>query len=93
LGVEVPALLEVNEFAVEPGDLYLLCSDGLTDMVPDSLIAKIAGSNLALNRKAEQLIDTANDNGGRDNISVMLVTSQPIAPQRSWLDRLLGKKK
>ena len=93
LGVEVPALLEVNEFAVEPGDLYLLCSDGLTDMVPDSLSAKIAGSNLALNRKAEQLIDTANDNGGRDNISVMLVTSQPIAPQRSWLDRLLGKKK
>ena len=93
LGVEVPVLLEVNEFPVEPGDLYLLCSDGLTDMVPDSLIAKIVATNLSINRKAEQLIDTANDNGGRDNISVMLVSVQPIAPKRSFLARLLGKNK
>lgn len=93
LGVEVPALLEVNEFPVESGDMYLLCSDGLTDMVPDSLIAKIVASNLSINRIAEQLIDTANDSGGRDNISVMLVSVQPIAQKRSLFARLLGKNK
>ena len=93
LGVEVPVLLEVNELPVESGDLYLLCSDGLTDMVPDSLIAKIVATNLSINRKADQLIETANDSGGRDNISVMLVSVQPIAPKRGFLARLLGKNK
>jgi PPM family protein phosphatase len=93
LGVEVPALLELNEFEVEPGDQYLLCSDGLTDMVSDGLIAKIMETQLSLSRKAEQLIDCANDNGGRDNISVILASYQPELPQRSWLNRWLGKNK
>lgn len=93
LGVEVPVLLEVNEFTVEPGDLYLLCSDGLTDMVSDALIAKIVGSNVMLGRKADQLIDLANDHGGRDNISVILASAPSNAAQKGWLNRLLGKAK
>jgi PPM family protein phosphatase len=93
LGVEVPVLLELNEFEVEPGDLYLLCSDGLTDMVSDTLITKIVESNASLQRRAEQLIDCANDNGGRDNISVILASYQPESPQRGWLNRWLGKYK
>jgi protein phosphatase len=93
LGVEVPVLLELNEFAVEPGDQYLLCSDGLTDMVSDALIAKIMESNNPLHRKAEQLVDCANDNGGRDNISVILASFQPEQPQRGWLNRWLSKHK
>ena len=93
LGVEVPVLLEINEFAVEAGDQYLLCSDGLTDMVSDTLIAKILGSNHALSRKADQLIDAANDHGGRDNISVILASTQSDAPPKGWFNRLLSKSK
>lgn len=91
LGVEVPVLLELNEFTVENGDQYLLCSDGLTDMVSDTLIAKIMASNHALNRKADQLIDSANDNGGRDNISVILASTPSNGEPKGWLNRLLGK--
>jgi serine/threonine protein phosphatase PrpC len=59
---------------VKRGDIYLLCSDGLNDMVEDSDIAEAVNmlkSNLPL--LATQLIQTANDNGGRDNVSVILV--------------------
>jgi protein phosphatase len=54
--------------------MYLLCSDGLSDMVPDEdvqLTLESLASNLPL--AAEQLVQQANDNGGRDNISVILV--------------------
>ena len=44
LGVEDAVLLEVNEYKVEPGDIYLMCSDGLSDMVDDEGIARILGS-------------------------------------------------
>ena len=72
LGVEDAVLLEVNEHRVEPGDIYMMCSDGLSDMVDDEGIAKILGADMPLEQKAAQLIDAANANGGRDNISVLL---------------------
>jgi serine/threonine protein phosphatase PrpC len=66
-----PALTEVT---AELGQLYLLCSDGLTDAVPDDLIAEVLGHRpLSLDEAVETLIDTANDNGGPDNISVVLI--------------------
>ena len=58
----------------EPGDIYLLCSDGLSDMVEDDEIGmtlQALGGNLKL--AAQQLVQMANDNGGRDNVSVILV--------------------
>ena len=57
-------LLEVNEHKVEPGDIYLMCSDGLSDMVDDGGIARILASDAPLEQKVVQLIDTANANGG-----------------------------
>src|SRR6187402_2677514 len=72
LGVEDAVLLEVNEHKVEPGDLYMMCSDGLSDMVDDQGIAKILGNDVPVEQKVAQLIDAANANGGRDNISVLL---------------------
>ena len=93
LGVEVPVLLEVNAFEVEAGDQYLLCSDGLTDMLSDAVIAKIMASNHPFNRKADLLIDAANEHGGRDNISVILAGTRSGAPQKGWFNRLLGKTK
>jgi protein phosphatase len=55
-----------------PEDLFLLCSDGLTDMVPDDQIRNILCSGIDIHRKVEELIETAKLAGGRDNITVVL---------------------
>ena len=68
--------VEVDTKAVElqPYDLLLLCSDGLTDMVSDWQIAETITDSIAdLDRAAQNLIDLANQNGGKDNISVILM--------------------
>lgn len=74
LGVDPAVDPEINEFPVLPGDLYLFCSDGLNDMLPDEEIAlalQMLAANPAL--AATQLVQMANDNGGRDNVSVIVV--------------------
>jgi protein phosphatase len=91
LGVEDTVLLEVNEHRVEAGDIYLMCSDGLSDMVLDADIASILVSPETLSEKAERLVVAANDNGGRDNISVVLVLASDDASKKSLLSRMLGK--
>lgn len=91
LGVEENVLLEVSEYAVEAGDLYLMCSDGLSDMVNDAAIAKIVTVEAGLEHKAQMLVDAANDNGGRDNISVLMVEVSEGAEKRGLIARLLGK--
>lgn len=91
LGVEQAVMLEVNEFSVEPGDLYLMCSDGLSDMVTDEVIARIAGEASGLDQIAGHLVSTANDNGGKDNISVLMVAVNEAAEKKGFIARLLGK--
>jgi protein phosphatase len=91
LGVEDTVLLEVNEFRVEAGDLYLMCSDGLSDMVLDADIAAVLAGVGTLSEKAERLVAAANDNGGRDNISVLLAFALEDASKKSLLSRMLGK--
>ena len=91
LGVEAQVLLEVNEHAVLPGDLYMLCSDGLSDMVDDPAIAKILLAEIGLETVAEELIAAANANGGRDNISVLLAVAIESTEKRGLISRLLGK--
>ena len=67
----VPDFFEVE---LEPGDYVLLCSDGLTNMVEDVNMKEIVLSqDTTLEEKAGKLIDLANENGGRDNISLVLV--------------------
>jgi protein phosphatase len=73
LGVEPTVEVEVNEYEALPGDIYLLCSDGLPDMVEDDDIhLTISTFNASLDVVGKQLIELANDHGGRDNVSVML---------------------
>jgi protein phosphatase len=91
LGVEDAVLLDVNEYKVEPGDIYLMCSDGLSDMVDDSGLARILQTEASLEEKAIQLINEANANGGRDNISVVLVQASSESKKRGLISRLLGK--
>ena len=91
LGVEDTVLLEVNEHRVEPGDMYLMCSDGLSDMVNDAGIALLLQAEGTLENKAQSLIMAANEAGGRDNISVLLIQAQEGAVKRGLMSRLLGK--
>lgn len=91
LGVDDSVLMDVNEFAVQVGDVYLMCSDGLSDMIDDAAIAKIIMEDSPLEQKATQLIDSANENGGRDNISVLMVEVHPAAEKRGLIARWLGK--
>jgi serine/threonine protein phosphatase PrpC len=92
VGIEAEVTPEIHLHDVQVGDIYLLCSDGLNDMVEDDDIQSILYAmqgNLAL--AAEQLIMTANDNGGRDNVSVILVkVKQEFELPRSWLAKVLG---
>jgi len=91
LGVDESVLLEVNEHLVQAGDTYLMCSDGLSDMIDDDAIAKIVTEEMPLDLKAKRLIDQANDNGGRDNISVLLVEVHEAPEKRGLIARWLGK--
>jgi serine/threonine protein phosphatase PrpC len=62
---------------VAPGDLYLLCSDGLTNMLHDAAMAAILAGAASLDDAAEQLVAAANTRGGHDNITVLLVRPEP----------------
>lgn len=76
VGVDDLVEPDVGVMRLEQDDIYLLCSDGLTDMVPDAAIAEVLatlGANPPL--AAEHLIDLANDRGGMDNVSVIVVSS------------------
>lgn len=74
VGIDPQLEPELNDYPVEVGDIYLMCSDGLNDMVDDEDIALVLATlknNLPL--AAQQLVQMANDNGGRDNVSVILI--------------------
>lgn len=73
VGVEDTVLLETQLHEVQPGDVYLLCSDGLSDMLDDDTITQLMQGQEALEEAAGALVDAANDAGGKDNISVVMV--------------------
>jgi protein phosphatase len=92
LGVEAAVEVEIQEHPAQRGDIYVVCSDGLSDMVEDDdiqLTINTFGANL--DTVAKHLVQLANDNGGKDNISVLLaqvIDSFPV--RRGVLDKLLG---
>jgi protein phosphatase len=86
VGVEDTVLLETHLHEVLPGDLYLMCSDGLSDMLDDEAIAHVLQMHDSVTAAGSALIDAANDAGGKDNIAVVLVRAQggPTPSTRSW---------
>jgi len=76
LGLTGQVDVDVRSWVHTPGDLYLLCSDGLTDMVTEVEIQTIlagADTDVSLKSAAAALVNRANDAGGHDNVSVMLI--------------------
>ena len=90
LGVEAAVEVEVQEEPVREGDLFVLCSDGLTDMVEDEDIhLTINTFNANLKTVAEQLVELANQNGGRDNITVsMAVILGSFAERKGFVGKI-----
>ena len=77
VGVEAAVEADFYNVELERGDTVLLCSDGLTNMLEDEEIRMIMGSREGVEEKAEELVRAANDNGGRDNIAVIII--EPFA--------------
>lgn len=91
LGVEELVELEINEFDVQPDDLYLMCSDGLSEMVADNDMLALIKPGRPLEELASRLIDAANANGGRDNISVVLVQAHGQERKRGLKQGLMSR--
>lgn len=95
LGMAAQVAPHVREEELREGDVYLLCSDGLNDLVGDSDIEVIIDAlktNLPLT--ANHLVQLANDSGGYDNVTVALVRvlgNAPELPSRGWLARVFGR--
>jgi protein phosphatase len=95
LGIEAIVPADIAEYRLEADDVYLLCSDGLTDMVePDVIQAILGGKRGDLAEAAAELVELANRNGGRDNISLILArVPAGFLPSGGWAQRFLAKRK
>lgn len=72
LGVEPEVLVDVRQVGIEPGDMVLMCSDGLTDMVEPEVIAATLAIDGEVDDRVAALVSLANAGGGRDNVTVVL---------------------
>jgi serine/threonine protein phosphatase PrpC len=92
LGVDPEVEAEVHSYEVQPGDIYLLCSDGLSDMIPEPEIHGTLDTLKAnLQLASDQLVQTANDYGGRDNVTVVLVqVNEPFPAEAGWVSRFMS---
>jgi serine/threonine protein phosphatase PrpC len=79
LGPEGTVEVDTRSFRARPGDVYLLCSDGLTTMISEEQIAEVLRNHASLRAAGEALIAAANQAGGRDNITVLLVRLQDVS--------------
>ena len=86
VGVEDSVQLETHLHELHAGDVVLMCSDGLTDMLPDSVLARLLQSHDALPAVGQAMIAAANEAGGKDNISLILirVVGSPSGSSRPW---------
>ncbi len=73
LGIELTVQSDTQQQQTSPGDRYLLCSDGLSDMIETTDILNIAGNNATIEQRTKLLIDLANQRGGNDNISAIII--------------------
>jgi protein phosphatase len=90
MGIKEMVAPDLNIQTFQDGDIYLLCSDGLTDMVAEDVIGTVLGLDRALQQKVDDLIELALAGGGRDNITVVIVQCVTTGRLKGLLDRLTG---
>ena len=92
VGVNYGVEVEIHDYVTEAGDLYLLCSDGLSDMLSTDEISGILNDiDLSIDERCDALVQRANDNGGRDNTSVILINVQSNSVEANgFLGRMLS---
>jgi protein phosphatase len=83
LGPEPQVDVDTFSYPMQPGDVVMLCSDGLTSMVSEERVAEVLNTAPSLEEAAERLIDDANEAGGRDNITVVLCRLEDAAGDAS----------
>src|SRR5215467_7552341 len=77
LGMKDSVQVDIHTEQPRLGDCFILCSDGLSGMIPDELIRRIVNGETDLDRAAERLVGAANEAGGKDNITVVLARIEP----------------
>ncbi len=92
VGVATEVALDLSEHRVQASDVYLLCSDGLSDMVDDALLADVLRQGDVLTKMADTLVAKANEMGGRDNIAVVLAQASGSIEEPRLISRWLGKQ-
>jgi protein phosphatase len=94
LGLEPGVEADIIEDTVRVGDIYLMCSDGLTDVVSDeTILLTLSKYKKNLQKAGEELIRLANEAGGPDNISLIMIrTAKTFPVKQSLFFRLLGRK-
>lgn len=84
LGAEPTVEIDLDEHWLNEGDQVLLCSDGLTRMVPDAQIASVLKEPYTAQQACERLVELANEHGGEDNVTVILVRLEADPPPAWW---------
>ena len=87
IGTHPEIEIDTYQWRIESGDQLLLCSDGLINMVPDGSITQVLDKPTTAQNKADTLVDLANENGGRDNITVVLASINPDKKKLKHLKR------
>jgi protein phosphatase len=89
IGVDQPLEIDVQTLDVQAGDRLLLCSDGLSNELSDDDIARLASSNEPLEVIVQQLVEAAKFNGGRDNISAVLLEFDDVNVASAPINRVM----
>ena len=84
LGAEPTVQVDIDELWVQSGDQVLLCSDGLTRMVPDTQIEQVLAEASSPQQASDRLVEVANENGGEDNVTVIVTSVQPSPHVSVW---------
>lgn len=91
LGVDTHVVVDVQAHPAQAGDVFLMCSDGLSDMVDEDTLQAVLGAPIPLMERAQALVRAANTAGGRDNISVILAQAKAKSEQLGFFSRVLRK--
>ena len=73
LGMREEVVVDINKFEIQDGDRFVVCSDGLSGMITDEEILEIVTHHDELDKSVDRLIEVANEHGGTDNITAVLI--------------------